>query len=46
MIFMHRTECQTLALSTQVNKPLKSRKEKDEAVRGGRALSSTPSSSV
>ena len=42
MIFMHRTECQTLALSTQLNKPLKSRKEKDEDMKGRKGFVNDP----
>ena len=42
MIFMHRTECQTLALSTQFNKPLKSRKEKDEDMKGRQGFVNDP----
>lgn len=42
MIFMHCTECQTLALSTQLNKPLKSRKEKDEDMKGRQGFVNDP----
>lgn len=42
MIFMHCTECQTLALSTQLNKPLKSRKEKDKDMKGRQGFVNDP----
>lgn len=41
-IFMHRTECQTLALSTQLHKQLKSRKEKDEDMKGRKGFVNDP----
>lgn len=40
--FMHHTECQTLALSTQLLKRLKSRKEKDEDMKGREGLVNEP----
>ena len=39
---MHRTECQTLDLSTQLNKRLKSRKEKDEDMKGRKGFVNDP----